>query len=452
MTAILEGAMNAKGVFNDGVYTLFGRILKTFFAVALSVLVSRALGPHDRGLYALPTVYTGLVLAVFAGISSAVSYFMLNAKVGRGILRPALLTGGIFTAVGAIPVIAMAELGHNAWACVPSLFLLPATVPAMIIFGYSLGTKRIRWNTTYQLLTTVALLVGIGIALWFFPHTAIVAVTAMVVVSVLVGAAILLVVLWDARVLPARTVPFGQFMMFSLRAGIVNLVSLLNYRADLYIVALLTTPSILGEYAVAVSAAEALLIVTQVPGIVTSPHVGSMVQEEAAMLTAKCVRGTFLLSLVVCAVCFAVAPYGVWLLYGSAYLPLVPALRVLLISVIFLSLNMPFSNYFTLKIGKPEIPLISNAVAALLCIVASWFLVQRFGMIGAATATAFAYLLGQAVSIAFFLRSANLRATNLSLAALLIPARSDLRDYTHMGRTFVRDVSRKIAMLRSEAA
>lgn len=449
MTAILDGPVNAnaKGMFYDGVYTLFGRILKTVFAVALSVLVSRALGPHDRGLYALPAVYTGLVLAVFAGISYAVSYFMLNAKVGRGILRPALLTGAIFTAVGAIPVIAMAELGRNAWACVPSLVLLPATVPAMMILGYSLGTKRIRWNTTYQLLSTVALLIGIGIALGLFPHTAAVAVTAFVVVTALVGAACLVIVLYDARALPARTVRLGQFMLFALRVGLVNLVSLLNYRADLYIVALLTTPSVLGEYAVAVSAAEALLIVTQVPGIVTSPHVGSMVREEAVLLTAKCVRATFLLSLAVCVACFALAPYGVWLLYGSAYLPLVPALRVLLISVIFLSLNMCFWNYFNLKIGKPEIPLISNAVAALLCIVASWFLVQRFGMIGAATATALAYLLGQSVSIAFFLRS-----TDLPLAAVLIPTRSDLRDYTRMGKAFVRDVSRKIAMLHSEAA
>jgi O-antigen/teichoic acid export membrane protein len=313
--------------------------------------------------------------------------------------------------------------------------------------GYSLGTKRIRWNTRYQLFSTVALFVGIGATLFFFPHTAVVAVTAFVVVTALVGVACLLIVFYDARTLPARTVGLGQFMHFALRVGAVNLVSLLNYRADLYIVALLTTPSILGEYAVAVSAAEALLIVTQVPGIVTSPHVGSMVHEDAVTLTARCLRATFLLSLAVCVVCFALAPYGVWLLYGSAYMPLVPALRVLLISVIFLSLNMTFWNYFNLKIGKPEIPLISNAVAALLCIVASWFLVQRMGMIGAAIATALAYLLGQAVSVAFFLRT-----TDVPLGALLIPTRSDLLDYTRMGKAFVRDVSRKMGMLRSEAA
>ncbi|MGZ5256075.1 MAG: oligosaccharide flippase family protein [Vulcanimicrobiaceae bacterium] len=442
MTATLETAPNTKSIFYDGIYTLVGRILRTILALALSVLVARALGPHDRGLYALPTaVYTGLVLSVFTGISSAVSYFMLNAKAGRGILSPALLTGGIFTVAGAIPVIAMAELGHNGWASVPSLLLLPANVPTMIILGYALGTKRIRWQTSYSVISTAVLLIGMGVALGLFARTAIVAVAGFVLLNALIATACLIIVIRDARTLPYRHISLREFMLFALRVGVVNLVTLLNYRADLYVVALLATPTVLGEYAVAISAAESLLVVTQVAAVVTSPHVGSLEREDAAQLTARCVRVTFAVAFLICAASYAIAPYAVGLLYGSAYLALVPALRILLVAVMILSLGSPLSNFFTLKLGNPEIPLASAACAAGLCLVASWFLVPRVGMIGAAAATAAAYFLGEGIAIAFFMRM-----TKISLVTLLIPTRGDLDSYARMGKSLVHDVSRKIAV------
>ena len=433
MTAEVESRPNTGVVVRDGVYTLAGRLARTVLALVLSVIIARALGPHDRGLYALPTaVYTGLVLAVFTGISTAVAYFMLNHGAGRGILSPALLTGAVFSAIGGIPVVAMSVLGHNAWATIPSLLLLPANVPMMIVLGYSLGRKRVRWQTTYSVLSTAAFLVGTIVAFTLFSRTAYVAVTAFVIMNLVVGALCLAFVVNDSKALQTVPVDPRAFMLFALRVGVVNLVTLLNYRADLYVVAILTTPAVLGQYAVAISAAETLLVVTQVAAIVTSPHVGALDRHDAAQLTAKCVRLTFLLALVVCAAFYAVAPFIVKILYGSAYMPLVPALRILLIAVMILSLASPISNFFTLKLGKPEVPLISQAFAAVLCVVASWFLVPRIGMVGAASATALAYLLGQGIGIALFVR-----ATNISLATLLLPTANDLYSYIQGGKKLV---------------
>jgi O-antigen/teichoic acid export membrane protein len=447
MTAVMQDSPSAKSVFYDGMYTLIGRVMRMVLALVLSVIVARALGPHDRGLYALPTaVYTGLVLSIFSGISQAVSYFMLCGKAGRGVLWPALWTGVIFSAIGAVPVAALALLGHNSWALIPSLLLLPATVPGMIVFGYALGTKQIRWNTTYQLLSTSALLLGMGVALLLFSRTAAVAVTTFVSVNLLVALVCLIIVWRDARRLPHRSVSLKDFMLFALRVGLVNLVSLLNYRADLYVVALLATPALLGLYAVGISAAESLLVLTQVPGIVTSPHVGAMELDDAARLTAKCVRATFVVALAICVLCSAIAPYAVKLLYGSAYLPLIPALRILLVAVIILSLGTPISNYFTIRLGKPEIALISNSCAAVLCVVASWFLVQTIGIAGAALATGLAYLLGQGIGIAVFVRS-----TGISLSTLLVPTRQDVQTYSSLVKTFLRDAIRRITF-RSEVA
>lgn len=435
--------LNAKAVVYDGVYTLAGRIFKTALALVLSILVARVLGPHDRGIYALATgVYAGLVLSVFIGISSAVSYFMLNTGAGRGILRPALLTGLVFCIAGSVPILAMTQLGHNAWASLPSIALLPCNVPLMLVLGYALGTKRIRWQTSYAVVSTGVLLLGMGLTFALFSHRAFAAIAAYVVVNALIAAGSLVLVLVDARKLPYRAVGLRQFFFFATRSGVVNFVSLLNYRADLYVVGLLATPVVLGQYAVAISAAESLLVVTQVAAVATSPHVGSMEASAAAQLTARCVRATLAVALATCVVFYAIAPYAVGFLYGAAYLPMVPALRILLVGVLILSIGSAFSNFFTLKLGKPEVALLSAFCAAVACVTVSWVLVPRIGMVGAASATAGAYLIGAAVQIAFFVKASNIRVTSL-----LIPTIDDVKSVNAIARATGVDLRRAMAQL-----
>lgn len=442
MTAAVRSSPNAKVVVYDGIYTLAGRIIRALLALALSILVARGLGPYGRGLYALPAVYTGLVIAVFGGLSAAVAYFMVTEKAGRGVMRPALLSGAILSLLGAIPVAAIVEYAHNQWALLPSLLLLPLNIPLILILGYAIGTKRIRWQTTYSVLSGVALLVAMIVAFVFYEHTWTTAFGAYVGGNAAVAAGCLAVMLRDSRNLPYRPVGVLAFLLFTLRVGAVNLMALLNYRADLYVVALLTTPSVLGQYAVAVAAAEALLIVTQVAAVVTSPHVAAMERDDSVNLTVRCLRVTLVLALLICIALYAGAPYIIEIMYGKAYLPMVPALRILLVAVMILSLGTPISNFFTLKLGRPEVALVSAACAAPLCLAASWFLVPRIGMVGAAIATAIAYLAGEGTRMAFFIR-----ITKTPLSAILIPTRSDLQSWTGAAFAVFHDLRRKIAAL-----
>jgi O-antigen/teichoic acid export membrane protein len=438
---------SSKSLLRDGAYTLTGRILRTVLALALGVLVARALGPYERGLYALPTaVYTGLILSVFTGISLAVSYFMLTAGAGREILRPALWTCAIFSALGSVPAAAAAVLGHNAWAAAPSVLILPCSAATMVLLGYAVGSKQIRWQTSYSVLSTAALLAGIGAALALFGATAATAVTAFVLVNIAVGAACLWVVFRDARTRRGSAVRLRDFMLYALRVGVVNLVTLLNYRADLYVVALLSTTAILGQYAVAVSAAEGLLVVTQVGAIVTSPHVGAMGQKDAAVMTAACVRASLVIAVPICAAFYILAPLVVHLLYGAAYLPLVPALRILLVAVLVLSMGSPISNFFTLNRGKPEVALASAFAAAAVCLTLSWLLVPRIGMQGAALATAVAYLFGECMRLGFFIS-----ATRVSIATILFPTRRDAESCVTLVKSATRDMLRSISSRKSPA-
>jgi len=137
----------------------------------------------------------------------------------------------------------------------------------------------------------------------------------------------------------------------------------------------------------------------------------------------------FLVAAVVCGVIFALAQPIVHLLYGSAFLPLVPALRVLLLGVFALSLGSPMSNYFTLKLGKPEVAMVFASISATVCIAVSIVLVPRLGMLGAAIGSTAAYALGQAVATVYFSRMAH-----IPIQTILVPTLGDLTAYRDLLR------------------
>src|SRR5262249_30621936 len=160
---------------------------------------------------------------------------------------------------------------------------------------------------------------------------------------------------------------------------------------------------------------------------VTSPLVGSMDREAAAELTARCVRHNVLVASVCCGLLFIAAPFVVRLLYGTAFLPMVPALRILLVGVFALSLGSPMSTFFTLRLGKPEVSLVLASISAIVCIVVSILLVPRFGLVGAAFGSTLAYFLGQSAAIAYFGA-----ISGISASRMLIPRFNDLVVYAEI--------------------
>jgi O-antigen/teichoic acid export membrane protein len=415
----------ANRVMYDGLYTFVMRILNMVGAAGLGILTARLLGPAGKGLYALPAVESGLVVTAFAGLNSAFSYFMLNRKPGRRILIPAFITAGIYVVAGEIALIPIALLSGHAWTLLPAMLFLPASAAINLAMGYAVGVKRVRYFSSINVAVTLVQIVLMAAGLFFVAREPRVAIAAWLISNILVAIAGVAAVLWHSRRLEgADPVSTREFVRFGIKVGFVNLVSLLNYRADLYIVALMATTAQLGMYTVAIAAAESLLVPTQVAALVTSPHIGSLDRDAAGRLAARCVRNNLLVALAVCGLLFVVADPIVHLLYGAAFLPVVPALRILLLGVFALSLGSPMSTYFTLKLGRPEVPLRLAGLSAVICIAVAIVLLPQLGIVGAAIGSTVAYVAGQAAAFWYFART-----TRLSFASMVVPTRDDLALY-----------------------
>ncbi len=411
------------------------RVLNAIAAAGLGILTARVLGPAGKGIYTLPMVEAGIIATSFTGLTSATSYFMLNGGAGRSILRTALLTAALGVALGSGVIVTMALFGHVPWVAAAAMASLPATAVSSIAAGYAIGVRRVRGTTSITVATTLSNLALVAIGFFIFAKTPWVAIAAWIGALNLTALVAWTVVFAHSRRLPpGKPVKATKYLRFAAKAGGTNLVTLLNYRGDLYVVALLASVASLGLYSVAVSASETLLIATQSAAITISPHVGAMERHAAAALTARCVRNNMLLSGVLCGVLFAIAPYLVGFLYGGRFEPLVPALRVLLIGVVALSLGSPISSYFTLKLGKPEVPFGLAAISAAVCIALAIVLVPMLGITGAAIASTVAYIGGQSVGIAVFARKAS-----VSLRAVLIPTLDDAAFYVRAVRRVLDD-------------
>ena len=419
----------------DGLYTFVLRIANMALAMALGVLTARLLGPAGKGIYAMPMVQAGLVATAFGGLSSATSFFLLNRRAGCRILKPALITAAGLVVAAALAVLSIATLTHTLWAAPAAIVSLPASAAVCIILGYVAGVRRIRYATSLALVSTVVTLIFMACGLFLVARSPWVAILVWIVASSFVALVALLAMIAHARTLEhGDPVDIRAYLRMTLKVGATSLVTLLNYRADLYIVAVLLPTFDLGLYTVAVAGAESLLVPTQVAALVTSPHIGGLERAAAARLTARCVRNNLLAAATLCAIVFVFAQFVVKLLYGEAFLPLVPALQILLIGVVALSLGSPISSYYTLKLGKPEIPLVLAGISAAICIAIAIILVPHIGIAGAAFGSTAAYLIGQGLGIAYFLRHAR-----VSVRDTLLPTLDDLRIYGDFGRRVFRD-------------
>lgn len=417
--------MQANRVMYDGLYTFALRILNIVCAAGLGILTARLLGPAGKGIYALPSVEAGLVVSAFSGLGSALSYFMLNRRPGAAIWKPAFATAAFFMLAGAIALVPIALLAGQPWAAIPALISLPSSAAINMVSGYAIGIKRVRYSTTINVAVTLVTFALMALGLFLVARDSRVAIAVWLAASTLVGAIALIGMLVDLRKRSGSdVVTVREFSKFSIKIGVANLVSLLNYRADLYIVAMLTNAASLGMYTVAVSAAESLLVPTQVAALVTSPHIGSLDRPAAARITARCVRNNMLIALLVCGVLFAFASPVVHLLYGAAFAPVVRVLQILLVGVFALSLGSPMSSYFTLKLGRPEVPLWLAGASAAVCIGVSIALVPTLGMAGAAIGSTAAYVAGQAAAIWYFSRHAK-----ISMVQMLVPTAEDFALY-----------------------
>lgn len=412
---------NDTNIVKDSVQTLAMRVLNMVVAAALGILTARLLGPNQRGLYVLPGLDVNLAAAFFTGLGNATSYYMLNERRGSGVLRPALLTTPLFVIAGILGVAILGIAEHRPWTILPAVIVLLPTAVVLVVTSYCYGLHRVRYANYFGILGSLSGLIFMVIGLLLIAKSAAIAID-MWIASTTLTAIVAAIFFWNtSRRLECSPVSVRAYTIFAIKGGLTNLVSILNLRIDVYIIAALTSPATLGIYTVAVVGAEALKILTMVLSQTAAPRIGSAPQAESARFTAKCIRHNLLIALIPCAIMIVAAPWLLGVLYGAKFLPGVSALQILSIGIFASAPASLFAAYYTLKLGRPLMNLWNCAFSATVCLALSFMLIPRMGMNGAAAASTISYAASQALFLWIFSRD-----TGLPASTVLLVQRDDL--------------------------
>jgi O-antigen/teichoic acid export membrane protein len=399
----------------------------------VTLITSRYLLPEGRGAFTLGLL-TVTICATILGNGTAVTYEVgkkrddVHDVVVRGLALDVWLS--VLAAIVLVPLLAVlpSEIGSAQWL----ILGLPLLLASQTVGGALLAVGRVRLFNVVLILDLAVMVVtmfflvvifdkGLGgaVAAWLAGQSA-------STLLLLVGARDT----WspiDRRVFQFRRM--RGLLVLGLKAGAVSIISLLNYRVELFLLQTFDGLDAVGLYSVSVALAELLWLLSwAIQTVVVQPAVNET-DDEAIKLIAQGVRHSLLLTGLGAIVLGAVSVFAIPIVFGEAFRGSIAPLLLLLPGVVVFSTRSPLSVYFSMRLGNMRYPLIvagASAIAtALLCIV----LVPPFGPSGAAAATSIAYAGGSALLLGMFLKGGRTRA------AAMLPRRDDLDAYRELART-----------------
>ncbi|MGB7342170.1 MAG: polysaccharide biosynthesis C-terminal domain-containing protein [Phototrophicaceae bacterium] len=391
--------------------TLATRGLLIIISLITSMLITRALGPVGRGIYATATAFsaTGVQLG-YLGLNAANTYYVAKDKS----LLPILLGNSLFVGVGIGGLEIL--LGISLFFSVPNLsplqpsilllalIAIPVLLTVELLQYLLLGIESIGTYNVIQiamrLVNTIGIFVLIGIG-----NTSATSFFIIFVLARLIG------VLWSLRKLSnliGNKLQFSFLQLqeqfsYGIRAYFAALFSFLVIRSDLFMVKYILGAEQVGYYSLSTTMVDMVYLVPVVVGTMLFPRLSaSNDAKNKRHLTFQISGLIALLMLAIIVVTYFIAPLAITIVYGADFLPAVPAFRILLLGIFFMSINTIFMNYFAAT-GMPAITVYSPGIAAIINIIANIYLTPRYGIEGTAIASVIAYAIMLIISIGYFI-------------------------------------------------
>jgi O-antigen/teichoic acid export membrane protein len=421
---------------NAGLLSSVNLILVSNIAVSacgflIAIAIARSLGPEGRGITSLFQNATGLGFALVSlGVSVGILYFVSKNEVSP---RQALEAGLSITVLSAIVVAAAVGIGALAFgeqlrrSGIP-YWLLIAAVPIVVQFRVVESVLRCQGRflvvSVLEVLAPLTVLVSLLTLESFGALT-----TARAVMAWTAGQGLPL--LWGYAFVGPRDWPrrlagkalLRKLLGFGLLGQMGNVVQLLNYRLDSYLVLLFVDTRGVGLYAIGVALSEALWLLANSVAVVLVPRLTAADEEYVSRTTPLVCRGTVLASLAGAVVLGIAAPRLIPLLFGDDFRGSVAPLLWLLPGTVALAASKVLSAYVFSR-GRP---LINTSIAGLTfaaTMAGDLALIPTLGVDGAAIASSLAYILSLGLTAAAYRR-----LSGRPVSEVLVPRIADLRLY-----------------------
>ncbi len=432
---------------------LLSKLAIVGLGLAITVTVARQ-GPKVQGAFALFVAVESALLTLFSGLGLWLARQMSQqtAAAGGAPARALPMLTGVLRAAVVLGLVASGVLLAVSWwaQALPysMLWLLALAAPFLLLVptatGLWLGQGRMWPINAAQVAAPASVLAGLGGAWWITQGGArTTSAVLLVLVAWVSGKSLVAVVtavyaLRDAgrrdEALSAQNTPNAHSVQsaqalavspswwsqwpFVATIGVTNVVSLLNYRASLFLVERNEGLSVVGTYSVAVTVAELLWLLSSSVTVSLYARIGHPDVKVAASMTVQAVRINVLATLVAAPVLLGLAWWALPWVMGPAYEASLWPLAALLPGVAAYAAATSLSAFYTNHLGRPQL---SGAIAGMSLAISfslGCVLVPRLGALGAGISSSLGYILAIAAAYGVFLKHAGLPVKALWTPAL----------------------------------
>lgn len=417
--------------------TTAGSLATAAVGGVLGVVVARLLGPSETGVYNVAASTLLIFMSVSTlGINIGVTYYVARgqwrpADAFRQLQLAALVAGGLGAGAGALVALAGSDTlfkGISAGELVPVLIALPFALSWTFTSALALALDRYETYAAAALVTNVCALV---LAAALTPALGVTGAVLALGGAHAVNALRLL--FWGRRLgspepgwLRRSASELRRGLSFGLRGYLPQMLQLVNYRADLFILNSVAAKATVGRYAVALIVTEVGVLLPRALAAVVLPRVasleGSAGAREQRFVIVKSVRHTVLL-LPGSALVVAAGVLAIPLVFGPDFSGAVGPGLVLVPGVAAVGLSNVLWGT-TIGKGKAAYALYGTLVITPATLGLYLWLVPALSAYGAALASSVSYAATLAMSFFFFARTTGIRRLGE-----LMPGRAELGDY-----------------------
>lgn len=407
--------------------------------IVVSIVLTRGLGPEQRGVYVL-LFTTNLLLSSVAHLSIATALSTMLAhnryQVGEANSLALLASLAMGLLCLSITSVLFPLLSSNIFLGVPyyyllvSLVLIPSTIYQQYWNGIMIGTNRIlllnKVNLAVNLANALLMVLAVGVFQLGVPGF----LGAWTLSSL---GALLLTVLLAGRLdrwrwLPGRAI-VADMLGFGLRSHGQQVAHQLFLRMDVYIVKVLVGSAGVGTYSLSTSLAEKIWLPINAIHASSLSKIAQLPKHESAILTAKVMRAAILIMLSIAVPFAVVSPWLIPFVYGPEFAGAVLPLVILLAGTVGFAVLFVAQSFVLGQLERPGLLSIISWLQLAVSVPMFIALILWLGIVGAAIASSLTYLAALAMTL-FIVR----RESGLSLSAMLLPRKSDFTDYLRVLR------------------